>query len=504
MDTNNILSYIKWRGDISLSARPFDEVDALVIATFSYIHLDGIVPDSNKEVSIKDVAQKYFNSSNQNLDHYKYQDLLKLMANSVRFGDAKLSYFADVLTDRIQFSAIKISFRTTGAQKYALKYLTNILKTTNQVYSLAGHSKGGNLAEYAAVNLPDDLKENIDTIYTFDSPGLSTQVDGVTDKLKRYVPEFSIIGRLFEPENITPTILVSDRSKLAQHDPMSWEVSGSHFITRNHRNPTSKIYNQIINQWIGEANLQEREALTNDLFSAFAASGATKITELNKNGFGGFGAILFSLTDSSRRTRFVLGSLWETIWRSIKATHLEKLFINTNSIIGWVLILLGIVDLTIPDYAYRAFGGLVALFCVGWSGYHIVETANSHLLPKPKRFFIISYLIVFGLAIAIISNNRLLNFLAHYVLGIFLIGFAYVRLRSVIVKNKKNGIFRNIIDVLESLIAFAAGIIVIINPNYFSRQAVISLGILLIIYGFFQLVMELFKQRKLRMPSKHR
>ncbi|MDK6500792.1 DUF308 domain-containing protein [Lactobacillus gasseri] len=52
--------------------------------------------------------------------------------------------------------------------------------------------------------------------------------------------------------------------------------------------------------------------------------------------------------------------------------------------------------------------------------------------------------------------------------------------------------------------AFAAGIIVIINPNYFSRQAVISLGILLIIYGFFQLIMELFKQRKLRMPSKHR
>ena len=69
MDTNNILSYIKWRGDISLSARPFDEVDALVIATFSYIHLDGIVPDSSKEVAIKDVAQKYFNASNQNLDN---------------------------------------------------------------------------------------------------------------------------------------------------------------------------------------------------------------------------------------------------------------------------------------------------------------------------------------------------------------------------------------------------------------------------------------------------
>ena len=73
----------------------------------------------------------------------------------------------------------------------------------------------------------------------------------------------------------------------------------------------------------------------------------------------------------------------------------------------------------IPDYAYRAFGVLVAIFCVGWSGYHIVEAANSNLQAKPKRFFIITYLIVFGLAIAIISNNRLLTFLAHYVLGIF-------------------------------------------------------------------------------------
>lgn len=141
---------------------------------------------------------------------------------------------------------------------------------------------------------------------------------------------------------------------------------------------------------------------------------------------------------------------------------------------------------------------------VGWSGYHIIEAANSHLLPKPKRFFIITYLIVFALAVAIISNNRLLTFLAHYVLGIFLIGFAYVRLRNVIVKNKKNGIFKNIIDTLESLIAFAAGIIVIVNPNYFSRQAVIILGILLIVCGLFQLIMELFKQRRLKMPPKHR
>lgn len=535
MDTNNILSYIKWRGDISLSARSFDEVDALVIATFSYIHLDGIVPDSNKEISIKEAAEKYFNSSNQHLDHYKYQDLLKLMANSVRFGDAKLSYFVDVLTDRIQFSAIKISldndtnfisfrgtddslvgwkedfeisFKITVAQQQAVKLLETILKADDQDYYLGGHSKGGNLAEYAAINIEPKLRKRIKRIYTFDSPGIAEEVGAqlpnkyLQNTLRRFVPDFSVIGRLFESKNIPATIVDSTRKGLSQHDAFSWQIIGSNFDTRRHRNAQSQVYNQLINQWIGNATLEERESLTNDLFSALSSSGATKINELDKNGFGGFGAILFSLADSSRRTRFVFGSLFSSIWQTIKSQQLTKALFSTDTIVGWVLVVLGIISLTLPQYAVRAFGALVAFTGIGFSVHQILTTAKSSLKDRQKNFFIISYLVVFALSTALISNNRLLIFLAHYFLGLFLIIYSYIRIRQLVFR-KLPGIFQITIVAIEALIAFALGIIVVVNPSAFNRRSIIIIGILLIAYGFFKLVGELFGQRS-KMPKNHR
>lgn len=530
MENNNVLSYITWRGDIDLNARPFSAVDALVLSCFVYIDFKGIVPSSNKTITVKKAAEEYFSSdSPHDKNGIRYQSLLKLMAGSVRFANAKLSNFVFILTDKTQFCAMRvtlddgtnflafrgtddslvgwkedfeISFKTTPAQEAAATYLKEMLKDNNEVFVLGGHSKGGNLAEYALFSLSQKQRERISAVYTFDSPGLSKRVDEIQPKIHRFVPEFSIIGRLFEPEEgLKATIVVSDRPKLAQHDPMSWEIEGSQFVTRKHRNPESRIYNQMINQWIEEASPAEREALTNDLFDSFAASGATKITELNKNGFGGFGAILLSLTDSSRRTRFVLGSLWRAILQRFKSLHLERLFMTRASLIGWAMIILGLIDLRAPNYTYRAFGALAAVFTLFWSADHIITAANSKLKPRSKRFFIISYLVTFALSVGILSNNSWLTFLAHYALGVFLIGFAYVKLRAVILR-KIDGVLRIVLDVIEGLLAFAVGVTVIVRPRTFSKESLIFLGIFLIVYGFFKLIMELFRQRS--MPKDHR
>lgn len=529
-NSNNILSYIKWRGDIDLSALPFNEVDGLAFAVLSYIDFSGIVSDDGKQITIKEAAKKYFADGDQRHNSLKQKTLLRLMAASKRFANAKLSYYIAINTDQTQFSAIRItlddgtnyiafrgtddtivgwkedfeiSFKTTAAQSSALKYLKRLLNEVNKKFTLVGHSKGGNLAEFAALNLPENQKEMISGVYTYDSPGLSKRVQEIHSKIHRYVPEFSIIGRLFEPsEGEAATIVVSDRPKLAQHDPVSWQIEGSHFVTSKHRNAEATLYNQMINKWIEEATPQEREALTNDLFSALAASGSDKITQLNKNGFGGFGAILFSLTNSSRRTRFVLGSLWRTIWNSIKALHLNRLFITKQSLVGWAMIVLGIISLTSPTHAYRAFGWLAALTVIIWSGIHIVKAATSTFKNRQKRFFIITYLITFGLAIAIMANRLLLAFLAHYVLGIFLLSFSYFKLRKVILKRVKEGM-RKFIDIVEGLLAFAVGIIVIIRPQSLTKETVVFLGIFLIVYGLFKLLLELWQQRK-KMPTNHR
>lgn len=75
--------------------------------------------------------------------------------------------------------------------------------------------------------------------------------------LRRYVPEFSIIGRLFEPREVDPVIVYSTNGNIAQHDTYSWQIS-SYFVTRKRPNPESRVYNQLINQWIGSASLEER------------------------------------------------------------------------------------------------------------------------------------------------------------------------------------------------------------------------------------------------------
>lgn len=533
---NNILTYIKWRGDIDFSTSPFNDIDALVLSIFSYLELTDIVNSDGTTITLDAAAKKYFADNYPHQDSMQYQQLFKLMAEANRFKKAQLSYFVSTLTEHTQFSAIKIeltdgtnfiafrgtddsligwkedfeiSFKVTGAQKQAVKLLERILKADNNDYYLGGHSKGGNLAEYAAINIEPKLRKRIKRIYTFDSPGLAEEVGAqlplkfLQNTLRRFVPDFSVIGRLFEPAGISPTIVTSTRKNLSQHDAFSWQINGSKFETKRHRNPQSKVYNQLINQWIGNATLDERESLTNDLFSSLGAGGATKINELDNNGFGGFGAILLSLTNSSRRTRFVFGSLFSSIWQMIKSRHLTQILFSTDTVVGWIMIILGIISLTLPQYALRAFGALVAFTGIGFSAHQILDTAKTSLKDKQKNFFIISYLIVFALSVALISNNRLLIFLAHYFLGIFLIIYSYVRLRRLIL-HRVPGLLRIIIVAIEAILAFALGIIIIVNPRAFNIQSIIIIGILLIIYGFFKVIGELFAQRKTAMPKSHR
>ena len=527
---NNILTYLKWRGDVDFSTSPFNDIDALVLSIFSYLELPDIVDSGSKTITLEKAAKIYFTADHERTDAKQYQDLFKLMAKADRFKDAELSYFVSTLTEHTQFSAIKIaltdgtnfiafrgtddsligwkedfeiSFKVTIAQRQAVKLLERILNADNEDYYLGGHSKGGNLAEYAAINMEPKLRKRIKRIYTFDSPGIAEEVGAqLQNTLRRFVPEFSVIGRLFEPEGINPTIVNSTRKNLSQHDAYSWQIIGSNFDTKRHRNPQSRVYNQLINQWIGNATLKERESLTNDLFSALGAGGATKINELANNGFGGFGAILISLTDSSRRTRFVFGSLFSSIWQTIKSRQIIKTLFSTDTIVGWILVILGIISLTLPQYAVRAFGALVAFTGIGFSVHQILNTAKSQLKDRQKNFFIISYLVVFALSTALISNNRLLIFLAHYFLGLFLIIYSYVRLRSIILRRIPR-VFRKIIVGIEAIIAFALGIVVIVNPRAFDRKSIIAIGILLIVYGFFKLIGELFSQRP-KMPKSHR
>ena len=94
--------------------------------------------------------------------------------------------------------------RPVASQEAAARYLTELAGHWAGPIMVGGHSKGGNLAVYAAANVPSEIQERITVVYSHDGPGFDEvffDEDGyvrIASKIHKSVPGSSIIGMLFE------------------------------------------------------------------------------------------------------------------------------------------------------------------------------------------------------------------------------------------------------------------------------------------------------------------
>ena len=58
----NIVDYLDWRGDLTWSRSPFNDVDSLLLCTLTYTDLEGVIPGlaSDETVSLSEAAKRYF------------------------------------------------------------------------------------------------------------------------------------------------------------------------------------------------------------------------------------------------------------------------------------------------------------------------------------------------------------------------------------------------------------------------------------------------------------
>ena len=179
---SDIFDYIKWRGDLSLEQDGFNSLDALILSRLSYLPFEDVVPNNfNHSVKLSFAAMAFSPVENRDSILWKQDpDLLKAAA-CPRFANARLSgYVSSIDYDsKMQFAALvfdlnntrfvsfrgtdssfigwqedfMLGFTITRAQTLARAYLRDALQTYGGVL-VGGHSKGGNLAAYAAVCLP--------------------------------------------------------------------------------------------------------------------------------------------------------------------------------------------------------------------------------------------------------------------------------------------------------------------------------------------------------------
>jgi hypothetical protein len=114
---SNFLDYLTWRGDLTLEQDPFNDIDALLLATLSYVDFSEVVPTfGGGRIKLKDAAEKFFElhpdaDREVSKEFISYGPaLLRGLAGSARFGGAYLLNYVDDsdVGREIQFAAVEI------------------------------------------------------------------------------------------------------------------------------------------------------------------------------------------------------------------------------------------------------------------------------------------------------------------------------------------------------------------------------------------------------------
>ena len=140
-------------------------------------------------------------------------------------------------------------------RKEAVKYLKDVSKVIKGDFYVGGHSKGGLNAIYAASAAPASVKKPIIGIYSFDGPAIRedvrSKVDyaGVRDRYHKFVPKSSLIGMIFETDDIY-TVVKNKAAGILQHDPYNWIVRDIDFWYEDTLSKSAEVVNTAMAGWL--------------------------------------------------------------------------------------------------------------------------------------------------------------------------------------------------------------------------------------------------------------
>ncbi len=320
---NNVFGYLKEYGSRSFAEKEFSDVDSLILSQFSYLKVDGIVPKLKEEAEAvtlrfllehpdrnKLFADERFEKNNRRL--------FALLCDSVRFGDIRINYHVNIIDEQIgtQFAAMVITlgkeehyvaFRGTDetivgwkedfcmafsgtipSQDYSVVYLTQVADRLQGMLYLGGHSKGGNLAVYAALRCPQDIEPRIKRIYSFDGPGFRPEIltgeryQAIRGRIHKVIPQSSVVGMVLQHQE-KYIVVKSKAAGLLQHDPFTWLIEHGSFVRLNSLYKGRKIMDHALNEWILELSDEQIRRFVGNLFDIVYASEKDNLIDLSKD-----------------------------------------------------------------------------------------------------------------------------------------------------------------------------------------------------------------------------
>lgn len=317
----NIIDYLGSEFD-SFDERPLGDVDSLVLACLSYYRLPDAARAARTKRGVplyKVFCAEWFQGMTEGLwDPKGLVDLLTAAVASPRLRGAHLCSYVSETDDaeEKQFAACTlrfpsgdayVSFRGTDnslvgwkedfnmafetdvpSQRAAVAYLERVARGVTGKLYVGGHSKGGNLAVYSAMNCSEQAYARIEKVFSHDGPGFTAEAMASGDfaaragKVSKTVPESSVIGMMFEQQEEYSVVCSTARGAL-QHNPFSWVVEGTDFARADKVSRSAVAVDQSLNQWFADMSREERAGFIDAMFQVLYASGQDTLAGVRGN-----------------------------------------------------------------------------------------------------------------------------------------------------------------------------------------------------------------------------
>ena len=314
----NMFDYLTWRGDLTFPQDPPNPVDALIFSTLAYVFYgDRAKAEPTQAGTLRDCAAEFFTLDDleNRVRVKKDMDLLRTAAATARFGQTKLCLYENEFLpeQETQFAAMTfllgdgtafVVYRGTDnslvgwkedfnmafqqsipSQQLAQEYIHRVAQTCGRPMRVAGHSKGGNLAVFAAARCSPQVRARILEVYNNDGPGFTKYMMGdpgyleMVPRIHTFVPQSSVIGMLLEHEE-PYQVLRSSSVGIMQHDPYSWEVLGADFVRLEGITGSSQFMDATIKNWFAGMTNQERNQLVEEMYALLTTGSVEHATDV--------------------------------------------------------------------------------------------------------------------------------------------------------------------------------------------------------------------------------
>ena len=351
---SNVCEYVKWRGDLTLKQSKFNEIDALILTRLSYFPFDQLI-QPNEEATVEELSKRFEKADKSTMKILWEDDneLFPLMGKSERFGKMSVTQYVNKINaeQEKQFSAttvilpdntIFVTYRGTDAtivgwkedfnmcfkshiasQKDAVEYLNMVSKKYKRLIRIGGHSKGGNLAVYAAMFTNSKVKKRIINIYNNDGPGFDDEIiktkeyKEILPKVHTYIPQSSVIGRLLNHEE-KYTVVQSIQKGIMQHDLYSWQLEGKEFICLEKVTNGSEIFDKTLKEWLINITPEQRGIVIDTAFDILNTTEVEYFSELKKNWFLNIRLMLVRYKNLDDESKKVISEIVQKLVSTVK------------------------------------------------------------------------------------------------------------------------------------------------------------------------------------------